>query len=272
MQKEKLLKEREKQAEDAVYKAKREAAIAITEANNREKVAKQAQEAAKKLTKEQEKIIRDKSNEQYEDFKMRYDTLATIVILYAVTVTIGLAVTSERIKADTIAFVKTIAFLFEGYYETACKLTTAAAGVGSGIQQPVVSVIITYLLGGIVALLCIAFILAGISSVGWLVYHVYQKYCWDEISPFVSLMSLAIVVSFASIMPLNIYLLLILSQIAYMIIRWLWEIKAIQGLFERIATRIEKWLDLKPNQQIGDLIIVFVIVVAVLTVRSWIKG
>ena len=165
-----------------------------------------------------------------------------------------------------------IAFLFEGYYETACKLTTAAAGVGSGIQQPVVSVIITYLLGGIVALLCIAFILAGISSVGWLVYHVYQKYCWDEISPFVSLMSLAIVVSFASIMPLNIYLLLILSQIAYMIIRWLWEIKAIQGLFERIATRIEKWLDLKPNQQIGDLIIVFVIVVAVLTVRSWIKG
>lgn len=121
-------------------------------------------------------------------------------------------------------------------------------------------------------MLCIAFILAGISSVGWLVYHVYQKYCWDEISPFVSLMSLAIVVSFASIMPLNIYLLLILSQIAYMIIRWLWEIKAIQGLFERIATRIEKWLDLKPNQQIGDLIIVFVIVVAVLTVRSWIKG
>lgn len=65
--------------------------------------------------------------------------------------------------------------------------------------------------------------------------------------------------------PIAVYLI-------YVLIRWLWEIEAIQGLFEGIKSLIEKWNDLEPNQKIGNLLIVLVIVGAILMVRSWAKG
>lgn len=265
MQREKLSKEREKQAEDEAAKAKRAAAAAITEANEREKAAKQAQEAAAKLKREQETLIRNKSDEQYEQLKMRFGSLAVAVILYAVAVTLGLVAASERVRTDTVAAGKAIAGFFKGYYEFAYSVTTAAASVGSGIEQPVVSAIVTYLLGGIVALLCIALILAAIGGVGWLVHHVYREYCWDEISPFVGIVSVAAAVSFAPIIPLNIYLLLIFSQIAYMVIRWLLGIEAFQKL-------LEWWSGLETNEKQGNVLIAVVIIIAVIVVHKWIKG
>ena len=58
--------------------------------------------------------------------------------------------------------------------------------------------------------------------------------------------------------PIAVYLL-------YVLIRWLWEIEAIQK-------PIEWWKDLESNQKIGNAMIVVVIVCAVLMVRYWIKG
>jgi hypothetical protein len=49
---------------------------------------------------------------------------------------------------------------------------------------------------------------------------VYKKYCADEISILVALLSIAVVVFFAEDMPLNIIAIISISQILYMVIRW----------------------------------------------------
>lgn len=49
--------------------------------------------------------------------------------------------------------------------------------------------------------------------------NVYQKYCYDEISLFIVLISIAVLVWFADFMSLNIILMLILSHILYIAVR-----------------------------------------------------
>lgn len=69
--------------------------------------------------------------------------------------------------------------------------------------------------------------------------------------------------------PIAVYLL-------YVLIRWLWEIGAIQGLGKvlkwLIVTPIEWWKGLEPNEKAGNAIIVFVIVGTILMFRHWAKG
>ena len=55
---------------------------------------------------------------------------------------------------------------------------------------------------------------------GKAVANLYQEYCYDEISLFVALVSIVGLVWFADYMPINIVLLLILSHIVYIGIRW----------------------------------------------------
>ncbi|MDE5937008.1 MAG: hypothetical protein K2G83_06360, partial [Ruminococcus sp.] len=50
--------------------------------------------------------------------------------------------------------------------------------------------------------------------------NIYREYCYDEISLFVVLLSIVILVWFADFMPINIILLFVLSHIVYIGIRW----------------------------------------------------
>ena len=72
----------------------------------------------------------------------------------------------------------------------------------------------------LVIVVCIAAILAILYFGGKFLVDCYTTHCWDEISPLVALISLAILVWGAELMPLNIVLLLILSHVAYIVIRW----------------------------------------------------
>lgn len=69
--------------------------------------------------------------------------------------------------------------------------------------------------------------------------------------------------------PIAVYLL-------YVLLRWLWEIGAIQGLGKvlkwLIVTPIEWWKGLEPNEKAGNAIIGLVIVGAILMFRHWAKG
>ena len=63
--------------------------------------------------------------------------------------------------------------------------------------------------------------------------------------------------------PIAVYLL-------YVLIRWLWEIEAIQSLGKWcIVKPIVWWKDLEPNQKTGNAILVATIIAAVLMVRHW---
>lgn len=73
-------------------------------------------------------------------------------------------------------------------------LANGAGSVGAHIQQPTVSTIVTYLLAIIVAALCMAAIGAGLFFGGKALVNCYTEHCWDEISPLVALVSLAVLV------------------------------------------------------------------------------
>ena len=73
----------------------------------------------------------------------------------------------------------------------------------------------------------IIFAIIAFGIIGFIVFFVvrtaikfYQDYCYDEISLLVALVSIAVFVWFAELMPINIILLLILSNILYVGVRW----------------------------------------------------
>ena len=77
----------------------------------------------------------------------------------------------------------------------------------------------------VVVLIIVAVVIFGIIGLviffcGRTVVNVYQKYCYDEISLFVVLISITVLVWFAETMPLNIILILILSHVLYIVVRW----------------------------------------------------
>lgn len=69
--------------------------------------------------------------------------------------------------------------------------------------------------------------------------------------------------------PIAVYLL-------YVLIRWLWEIGAIEVLFNGlkwlITTPIERWKGLEPNEKAGNAIIGLVIIGAIIMFCHWVKG
>ena len=69
--------------------------------------------------------------------------------------------------------------------------------------------------------------------------------------------------------PIAVYLL-------YVLIRWLWEIEAIQGLFEGIkwliSAPIKRWSGLDSNEKVGNGIIAVVVIGGILAVWYWLKG
>ena len=77
----------------------------------------------------------------------------------------------------------------------------------------------------------------------------------------------------SEILGLNTVMFPIAVYLLYVLIRWLWEIEAIQGFYEWcIVKPIEWWKDLEPNQKFGNAMLVVLIVCVVLMVRYWIKG
>ena len=72
----------------------------------------------------------------------------------------------------------------------------------------------------LITAICVVVILAplylGIKAIS----NCYTLHCWDEVSPLVALVCLAVLVWGAEFMPLNIVLLLILSHAAYIVVRW----------------------------------------------------
>lgn len=77
----------------------------------------------------------------------------------------------------------------------------------------------------------------------------------------------------SEIFGLNTVMFPIMTYLLYVLIRWLWEIEAIQGFFEWcIVKPLEWWKDLEPNQKKGNAVIAIVIIALIVMVKHWIKG
>lgn len=71
---------------------------------------------------------------------------------------------------------------------------------------------------------------------------------------------------------LNTVMFPIFVYFSYVLIRWLWEIKAIQGLFNGVKRLIDRWNKLETNEKGGNAIIGLVIIGVILMIWLWIKG
>jgi len=217
---EKQAKERERQATITADKAQREANAAIAAAKKKEAEAQTAKNAAEQTKRQQKSLIQEKAEELQDQFRNKWAAAAAVLLTYSLLATVLTAFKSERCVSDITAAGQLIGKVVMGIFNVIYTLATGAGSVGAHIQQPIVSTIVTYLLAIIVATLCMAVIGAGLFFGGKALVNCYTEHCWDEISPLVAFVSLAILVWGAEIMPLNIVLLLILSHAAYIVVRW----------------------------------------------------
>jgi hypothetical protein len=216
----KQAKEQERQNAIEADRAKREANTAIAVAKRKEDEAQRAIKTAEQMKEQQKSIIRERANKLQDQFLNKWWTAAAVLIAYSVMVTVLTALKSERCIFDITTAGKLICKIFFAILNVIDKLATSAGSVGTHIQQPIVSSIVTYLLIILVGAICMLAIFAGLYFGGKKLVSCYKTYCWDEISPLVALISLAVLVWGAELMPLNIVLLFVITQIIYIAIRW----------------------------------------------------
>lgn len=173
-----------------------------------------------KMKKDVKIHINSLAERKYNDFRRTYSSGIAIVGIYAFLVTFFYALHSERCISDLGAFCGT---LWEGvhlYAETLKTLATSLSDVSTGIPQEIIAFVVHWLLFAVVVLLGAAIPLAALFFGGKWVVKVYRHYCFDELSVLVALVSIAILVFFADIMPINGVLIFVISHVLYIAVRW----------------------------------------------------
>lgn len=196
-------------------------------ANERARIEARAKEIYQGKENELKRAYKSKE----EDSKRKYDTLTAShetmffgFLAYGILVTLFTAVSSERFVSDFKGFfvglwgiiVSFVNFLLEG--------ASAIAELGDKIPQPIVAVIVHWLL----AILTVVIIAGGlgvlIAFVGSKLFTYYKSDLADNISLVVVLVTMAIEVFFAepirSIIPINLLLLFLIVHLVYMGVRW----------------------------------------------------
>lgn len=213
-------KERERRATAEADRARREAAAAIARAEQKEEAAIIAKNAAEHTKQQQESIIKEKAEALNRQYQVEWNVIGVALIVYSLFATVFTAIKSKRCMSDITAAGKLIAKIAKGIVHVITALASRVGSVGAKIPQPIVSTIVSYLLMALITAICVVVILAplylGIKAIS----NCYTLHCWDEVSPLVALVCLAVLVWGAELMPLNIVLLLILSHAAYIVVRW----------------------------------------------------
>lgn len=181
------------------------------QANFEKEEAKKKKAEYDSLINSQKKLIKKKAAELNDHFRIQWQWVMLALIVYSGLATLFTGYKSERVISDCAsAFdaVRNAIMMLFSWINNISEKTASSIGV----PNVVVLIIIAFVIFGIIGLV--------IFFCGRTVVNVYQKYCYDEISLFVVLISMAVIVWFADFMPLNIILMLILSHIVYIGVRW----------------------------------------------------
>lgn len=181
------------------------------QANFEKEEAKKKKAEYDSLINSQKKLIKKKAAELNDHFRIQWQWVMLALIVYSGLATLFTGYKSERVISDCAsAFdaVRNAIMMLFSWINNISEKTASSIGV----PNVVVLIIIAFVIFGIIGLV--------IFFCGRTVVNVYQKYCYDEISLFVVLISIAVIVWFADFMPLNIILMLILSHIVYIGVRW----------------------------------------------------
>lgn len=223
------------EAEDTIQVVKREYAKKEQELAQTQAEANKARIDAEAIRSYQKELATEKARQMYESKRkslesaykgkeMALDGVFFGSLLYGVLTTVFTAVRSEVFVSDFKTFFSTIWSFLLTVLEKLLGLAEWASQLGDKIPQPIVAVIVHWLIlivvlllvgGGVVVLLFI-----GIFKV----FEFYTEDYADTTSLAVALVSLAVSVFFAEpirvVVPINLLLLLILTHAVYIGVRW----------------------------------------------------
>lgn len=210
-EKEKHWKNEVERSQEEVLNAEKRANTAILQANSEKEKAEKKKSEYNILIASEKKIIDRKAEELNDQFRIKWQWVMLILIAYSGLATLFTGYKSERVVSDCVSVFNTIMNMFT-------KVTSIIDDISRqitraiGIPEAVASIFIAIVTFGIIGLV--------VFFVGKAVLKLYQQYCYDEISLFVASVSIVLLVWFAELMPLNIVLMLILSHIGYIGVRW----------------------------------------------------
>ena len=219
-EREKLINSQLKKSQEEVALFKRKYQKLADEAKQKIERADQAADKSEQLKKDQKSYIEKAAEEKYTQLKSLYLGLVIAVGIYAFTVTLFTAFKSKRCISDCRTIFETFQKEITFYVDKLFKLAASLADVSTGIGQETVLIIVHWLIYTLIVLVGAALPLTAVYFGGKGIVGVYRQCCADEISVLVALISLAIVIFFAELMPLNVLLLLIISHVIYIFIRW----------------------------------------------------
>jgi len=194
--------EQERNARITADNAINEANYAISTAELKVKKSENLQKSAEKLIKNQKRLIQERAESLNDDFRLKWRKLIIILTVYSILSTFFMVCNSERCMNDISATVNFTKRLFTGIFERISVLADGAEGFS-----------------GLVAVILV------VGSVVTLYFNVkrlincYKQHCMDIVSLVVFLGCTAILTGFAELMPVNIVLLLIISQGLYVTVR-----------------------------------------------------
>lgn len=209
-----------KRSQEKVSHFERQANIAILQANSEKEEAKKKKAEYNNLIAVQKKLITEKAEQLNEQYRNKYQLIWFVILAYSVMTTLLTGYQSERVVADFTNAATTVKdFCISGFMAITI-LIEKIGSIGEKIEQPVISQIVSFVVGVIVFMAILGVILALLYFGGKFIVNVYKDNCFDEISLFVIAITIVVLVWFAELMPLNVVLLLFLSQVVYVVIRW----------------------------------------------------
>ena len=177
---------------------------------------------AKELTLEAEKQF----NRRLDAFTYKVDGLIVGLFAYGFLTTIFTAIRSKTFRDDFTAFFSSIGKFLYNAFNLLIEALTKLQGICEKIPQPVIAFILSWLTVIVIFLAVIVLIFLGLYFGCMKLCDFYKDY-FDVISLAEALISLAILIFFAepirSVIPINLILLLLLTHILYVLIRWLIE-------------------------------------------------
>ena len=210
-EKEKHWQNEVKRSQEEALNAEKRANTAILQANSEKEKAEKKKSEYDNLIASEKKIIDRKAEELNDQFRIKWKWVMFILIAYSGFATLFTGFKSERVVSDCVSAFNDVINMFT-------KVTDIIDGISGQITGAI----------GIpesIAVIFVAIVVFGIIGTimffgGKFVVNVYQTYCYDEISLLVALVSVVVLIWFAELMPLNIVLMLILSHIGYIGVRW----------------------------------------------------
>ena len=165
--------------------AEKRANTAILRANSEKEKTEKKKYEYNSLIASEKKIIGIKAEELNDQFRIKWQWVMFILIIYGGLTTIFTGFKSERVKLDCINAFNMVINMFMTIINRIENISGQITGA-VGIPEPIAVIFVSAVAFGIIGVI--------MFFGGKFVVNIYQKYYYDELSLFVALVSIAILI------------------------------------------------------------------------------